>query len=187
MANGDKITGTVEALEVKHTNRGIDINIIKVNGVGYEYGKAMPPCNVGDTVEFIEEYKWNTSRVAYKTLTVPIQSLKGGVQTPSRGGSASHGFPIPLRDKQRSIIRQNALAHATKVVIETDPQAALRKGTSVVDNIISVARRFEEYAAGDIERKEAEARSEAKGLQTEVPGPDRAAQDLPIDVFGDGS
>lgn len=184
MANGDKITGTVEALEVKHTNRGIDINIIKVNGVGYEYGKATPPCNVGDQVEFIEEYKWNTSRVAFKTLQVQGVAYTGGGRKVNNAGQPVYGFPIPLRDKQRSIIRQNSLAHATQVYVAGT--FAIPTGQEVAASIIKMARSFEEYSAGDIERKEAEARkANAKVVPEHVPEKMDVEQDLPIDVFGD--
>ena len=64
-------------------------------------------------------------------------------------------FPVPLMHGDRSIIRQNALTNAREAVahlsfttMPTDAEYASR--------IIAMARMFEEYSAGDIERRAAE-------------------------------
>ena len=86
-------------------------------------------------------------------------SSASGPSTPARsvgGGYGNRGkFPIGKDDGQRSIIRQNSLARS----IEALKAANMFDGmdpNDMVSTIISTARLFEAYSAGDIDREAAE-------------------------------
>ena len=150
------VTGTVEGFNTKFGKYSV-----LVNGTWYgtkEEWAKVKPVN-GDVVEFDDGGAKYTKNMRVVT--------SGGSAAPSGGGSApakpsggySRGsFPIGLEDGQRSIIRQNALTNARELVsktvgLEFDPSAT-------VELIIDIAREFEAYTAGDIERYEAEAKKE---------------------------
>jgi hypothetical protein len=65
--------------------------------------------------------------------------------------ASGYGFPMGLRDKGRAINRQNALTNAVAYlgVLGTDC-AELSP-----DLVIEIARKFEAYTTGDIEREAA--------------------------------
>lgn len=149
---------------------------IKANGVWFSVGWKNPKFNVGDTLDF----KFEESQYGKKIdeATVRVLSKGSGASTPPVSGttpaeaaptpSRSFGppqkvFPVPLMHGDRSIIRQNALTNAREVVIARMPDA-LRDIVDPDDEelarrIIAMARMFEEYSAGDIERRAAEAGS----------------------------
>lgn len=136
---------------------------LKIDDVWYGAFNAsqLNGAAVGDTVDF--EY---VEKGEYK-------NIKGGVVVKSKGSSTigttgnSNGgktysrgtFPIDPLDGQRSIIRQNALTNAVKVYTEamspTTTSATkvpkLDLG-SVVEPLIKLARQFEAYTAGDLDR-----------------------------------
>ncbi|MCP3671852.1 MAG: hypothetical protein GY814_15760 [Gammaproteobacteria bacterium] len=82
---------------------------------------------------------------------------------PKKGGGA-YGltFPIPPLDGQRSIVRQNSLAHATVLV---NNYCSLLADEMLIDErtalVINTAKYFEAYSCGDDVEKEA---SEAVAL-----------------------
>jgi hypothetical protein len=77
-------------------------------------------------------------------------------------GPPARPFPIPLLHGDRAIIRQNALTNAREAVIELITSSgkagdiAMLDDASVAKRIIAMAAIFEEYSAGDIERRLAE-------------------------------
>lgn len=120
--------------------------------------------SVGDVVDFeyIEkgEYKNIKGGVVVKgkgaSVASPTGSANGG-KTYSRGS-----FPIDPLDGQRSIIRQNALTNAVKVYTEAMSPTSTSATkvpkldlSSVAEPIIGLARQFEAYTAGDIDRTNA--------------------------------
>lgn len=152
------ITGVVES--VAHTGKGI-----KVQGEWYGAfaASSLNGCKAGDTVSFA----WSPSKDGrYKNIKGSVNVTGGGAATPASpeasaprsapsGGSygrSSITFPLPPLDGQRVIVRQNALGHATKVVMEQD--GAWTDGvtdTEIADRIINLARQFEAYVAGDLD------------------------------------
>lgn len=65
------------------------------------------------------------------------------------------GFPIDPLDKQRSIIRQNSLAHATSVILNGG--FAFKSPEDMAQAIVGLAPTFEAYSAGDTIREKVEA------------------------------
>ena len=140
---------------------------IKANGEWFSIGFNKPKFNVGDTVDFL--YEDGTYGKQVDTKTVRVLSKGSGEAAPAVSGSTpsasapstgrSFGppqkvFPIPLLHGDRSIVRQNALTNAREVVTSLGCDAM--SDDEVADRIIAMARRFEEYSAGDIERRAAE-------------------------------
>lgn len=148
------VTGTVEGFNTKFGKYSV-----LVNGTWYgtkeEWAKVKPV--KGDVVEFDDGGAKYTKNMKIVTA--------GGGSAPSGGGAAKSGggysrgtFPIGLEDGQRSIIRQNALTNARELVSKTVGESF--DPTATVELIIDIAREFEAYTAGDIERYEAEAKKE---------------------------
>ena len=132
-------------------------------------GFKAPPCSAGDniTVEYGGRYS-------------QMEHLKVNSSVPSHSVSRSAGasvivaptpmdrvqFPIPALAKERSIVRQNALTHANTAMINrlnsTKDAWSKVDNDEYADSVIRMARRFEAYSAGDIERIAVENRSEEK-------------------------
>ena len=160
MAN---INGVVQAMSNKY-----DKYSVLVNETWYS-SKFEISCAKGDTVEFDDgdgkKYCRKLRVVASGGGVAPSGSTGGG-----GGGSAGFtpnraGFPVAVDTKDRSIVRQNSLAHATNIVKHAFPnldldslngeemEIALEK---LVETVIDVARKFEDYSAGDTDMREAQ-------------------------------
>lgn len=86
----------------------------------------------------------------------------GGSPAPSSGGNSTprvpDGFPIPPTHHSRSIVRQNSVTNAVNLFVNTnDSIEGLADLDGVCEEILTIARKFEEYSCGDIERRAAEA------------------------------
>ena len=64
-------------------------------------------------------------------------------------------FPIPALHGDRAIVRQNALARATDLYVAARGGKPFDLEISTLDLVISFARKFEAYTAGDIDLAEA--------------------------------
>ena len=141
------INGVVEAKANK-----FDKFSILVGDIWYS-SKFEIPCNKGDTVEFDnggEGRKWCQklkvvgagSGVSSATSSRPVASMP-----------AATGFPVPMNTKDRSIVRQNALARGVEVAV-----AGQDPGSSAEDlarEALRLARLFEDYTSGDGDVREA--------------------------------
>lgn len=150
-----KVNGTVEAFNTKFGKYSILVN-------GTWYGTKEEWADVkavkGDVVEF------DDGGAKFMKYVKIVSSGGGASAAPAGGGSApakssfSRGtFPIALEDGQRSIIRQNALTNARELVgLTIDSKKGMEDPQGTVALIIELAREFEAYTAGDIERYAAE-------------------------------
>lgn len=152
------VNGVVESLA--RTGKSIKVG-------GEWYGAFSPAslggCKVGDAVSF----SWASSKDGqYKNIKGSVSVVGGGAATPASldapapratAPAASYGrsitFPLPPLDGQRVIVRQNALGHATKVVVELTSKAYDEPATEneLAEAIINLARQFEAYVAGDLD------------------------------------
>jgi hypothetical protein len=160
----EQMTGVVE--DVNPDNKRFKLN----DGNWYSSWNPVEGLGVGKKVSFRYNVKGTyrnvsgTVRVSEMGSVVPAAVGSGGVgaspdtarAAPSRYSRGS--FPIDPLDGQRSIIRQNALTHATEVYLICTNQTDLTKMKveDIADNIIQLANRFERYAAGDLDREAAE-------------------------------
>lgn len=142
---------------------------IQANGERFSVGFNKPKFNVGDTIDFkYEEGSYGkqvdpkTIRVLSKGSGTSAAAPTGNVDTPAAGVAPARTydppqkvFPIPLMHGDRSIIRQNALTNAREAVATLGIQD-MPTDAEYASRIIAMARLFEEYSAGDIERRAAE-------------------------------
>ena len=126
----------------------------KVGGTWIKCGFKNPGVNVGDEVEFDGE----SGTYGVETKSVRIISKGGGAVPSSTGGSPSRSaapmgkvFPIPPLHGDRSIVRQNALARATDLYIGARGSKPFDLDQDTSALIISIARQFEAYTAGDLD------------------------------------
>jgi hypothetical protein len=124
---------------------------INVNGQWYnskpEYVKVMP--KEGDTVDFIAKGKYfNNLKVVSAGGGVSGQAKASGT---AGGGQQTQGFLAVELERNRAIIRQNALtsavnAYAGSLIDVSEEQGQMDE---CIDDIIYIARKFEAYTSGD--------------------------------------
>ncbi len=138
-----------------------------------EIGLRMEPpelYKIGESYDVTTESKYGSERIvavsAVGGASIPVAPFGsvpiGGATKPVR--TYGKEFPVPTLHGDRSIIRQNSLRHATELWTSIQPilpsdnkvpsKIALAKAAEAV---IELARTFEEYSAGDVERRAAEA------------------------------
>ena len=145
---------------------------IKANGEWFSVGFNKPKFNVGDTVDFMYEEGAYGKQVDGKTIRVlskgtgtpPPATAAEAPSAPARSyGPPQKVFPVPLMHGDRSIIRQNALTNAREAFADlvrfnrdAGAKPAILEADEYAACVLAMARMFEEYSAGDIERRAAE-------------------------------
>jgi hypothetical protein len=168
----------VEAISTKQvkTKRGLaDTFSIKCDdGVWYGLGFDKPTFAKGDDITFDFENTAYGNKIKFETVKIN-GSAAPSVSKPSGGltsyqpkapytPAASRPFPIPLTHGDRSIVRQNALTNARELVCATfGSTGVVVDDAAVAKRILNIAQMFEEYSAGDAERRAGEAA--AKGTK----------------------
>lgn len=155
------ITGKVEAISSPNKFGKHSILLDKV-----WYTSLYPvKCDRDDTVEFED---------AGKKYIRDLKVISKGAGGSSGGGGYARsapprtpGFPVGVDTKDRSIVRQNSLGHAVRLVAAmTDASVTedygtweeRETGTEVFAQLcVSVARIFEDYSSGDSDGAEAAA------------------------------
>jgi len=165
------MTGIVEAISTKDVNTKFGNKptfSLKVNGTWVKCGFKNPNAAAGDEVEFdgntgtygLETKAVNVLRKGAGTSPPPATSNTAVAVTRTTGsGYAAKVFPIPPLHGDRAIVRQNALARATDIYIAARGGKPFELEGSNLDFVISLARKFEAYTAGDLDLAEAEAES----------------------------
>lgn len=151
------ITGSIVDITTRSVNTksgpGKVYTVELSDGNKYNCGFKAVTLPKGTVVTFEAEkntYGWQaTSHPKPADGASPAEARKAS------GGYSRGTFPIPLLDGQRSIIRQNALTNARELY-QTFTQEPSASFEDAADRIISIARIFESYSAGDIEAQEAE-------------------------------
>lgn len=104
-----------------------------------------PFLNVKGNVDVVNEPFPVAGSVTPSTGAVPKNS------SPAGGKWAGRQFPVGPLDPERSIIRQNSLGHATEMVNFYGTDA--KTSAECAAEIIEIARMFEAYSAGDLDRE----------------------------------
>lgn len=162
------MTGIVEAVSTKDVNTKFGNKptfSLKINGGWVKCGFKNPNASVGDEVEF--DGNTGTYGLETKAVTVlrkgaavaPSAATSNSTPAPKAVGYVAKVFPIPPLHGDRAIVRQNALARATDIYIAARGGKPFELETSNLDFVISLARKFEAYTAGDLDLAEAEAES----------------------------
>ena len=158
-----QVTGTVEA----KSNKFGKFSILLDNGTWYS-SKYEIKCEKGDVVEFDDGDRKYCQKLKVingggGSSSAPAASSGGTTYTPP----AKSGFPVPIDTKDRSIVRQNALAHATKIFEaclnrmpapekELNAKDFVKFMEKASEDVINIARNFEGYTSGDDDAAEAE-------------------------------
>jgi hypothetical protein len=147
---------------------------IFIDGTKYSAGFKKPVVAIGDAVEFEFKTSQYGNEIVNITKTgagsLPPAASNAALPSPARPSFQAGGkgvFPIPALDGQRAIVRQNALTNARELVAglviastEVKPGDAWtdrqRQLDTLSDEIIRIARKFEAYACGDVDREAAE-------------------------------
>ena len=160
-------TGIVEAVSTKDVSTKFGTKptfSMKVNGTWVKCGFKNPNVAVGYEVEF--DGVSGTYGVETKSVNI---LRKADAPTPSGattaptvaapkaayGGYKEKVFPIPALHGDRAIVRQNALARATDLYIAARGGKPFELEASTLDLVVTLARKFEAYTAGDIDMLEA--------------------------------
>lgn len=146
------VNGKVEAMSNKFGKFSILVNE-KWYSSKFEINASR-----GDVVEFDDGGR----NYAQKLRVVGGSAGASQPEAPANSGptrSAAPGFPVGTSTKDRSIVRQNSLAHATNLVTTTMTKilVELPEDFDGVEKLvetyakltIDVARMYEDYSAGD--------------------------------------
>jgi len=154
-----EITGVVESIGTKEVKTRFGMKptfSMKVDGEWYKLGFTKPKCDKGDEVSFSyvegtygREVDAKAIIVGSGAKSVPTPGAAAPRAAPSYGGKGV--FPIPALDGQRAIVRQNALTNAREAVVASFGGKVFMADAPLADNIISLARKFEAYACGDLD------------------------------------
>jgi hypothetical protein len=133
------------------------------DGQSFETGFKKPPASIGDTVSFEHSFAFRAEQVDMKTFRMgtgaggisSAVSVAGTSLPKAFTGGRDRQFPVPLLHGDRSIVRQNALAHATRLVSSTlnGVNATKSQLMDYAGEVIDIARKFEAYSCGDDERE----------------------------------
>lgn len=175
-SNMAMMTGIVEAVSTKVVNTKFGEKptwSLKVNGTWVKAGFKDPKTKAGDEVEF--DGVTTTYGLETKTVTiikigtgvvpvaasVPVVTSSTATAVPKTSYTrADKVFPIPPLHGDRSIVRQNALARATDLYIGARGGKPFEFDVASLDLVISFARKFEAYTAGDLDMAQAVKESE---------------------------
>ena len=167
------MTGTVESISTKDVNTKFGTKptfSMKVNGTWIKCGFKDPGVQVGYEVEF----DGISGTYGVETKSVNVLKKGGGTPAPAKEASVSapkavYGgskvFPIPALHGDRAIVRQNALARATDLYIAARGGKPFELEGGNLDFVISLARKFEAYTAGDLDMAEAMAEDKEENTQ----------------------
>lgn len=140
------VTGVVEAYSKTKYGYGI-----LVDGNWYN-SKYEIKAEKGDEVSFED---------GGKTYCQKLKVINGGGGSTSASKPAgkthfSKGvFPIPANDGQRAILRQNALTNSVNLFCHNTEGTLEDIDSETIQKIVEVARAFEAFTAGDIDKEAA--------------------------------
>lgn len=144
-----------------------DVWDVEVDGETFSYGFKKPPFNAGDEVNFAfteDKYGKKIDVTSVRVLSAGSGGGKGSViPSPVAPSKPSYGptpkpFPIPPLHGDRAIVRQNSLTNARELFcscVLAVPEVPLEDFEKHAATIITIARIFEAYSAGDSDMKEA--------------------------------
>jgi len=169
------IHGVVEAVSKKEVKTKFGMKptfAIKVDGEWYSCGFTDPRAGSGDEVTFEFTAGRYGNEIDKGTLMrtgsgkpVPAPAVADNpAAAPAPKSAPMRPFPIPALHGDRAIIRQNALAHATRIISHSMQPGSAFSIEDVTTTVITMARKFEAYACGDLDAAQAAAKLVEKEL-----------------------
>jgi hypothetical protein len=167
------LRGTVNNIDIKMVTTKFGNKptyTLTINGDRYSSGFTKPGVSVGDEVQF----DFASGKYGNDIVKGSLTKVGGGAAAPSpapheapastsvpKNNSAAgyKPFPIPLLHGDRAIVRQNALTNARSLVESVASFTRVSPENLIDDQvkeILRVARIFEAYSCGDLERQEVE-------------------------------
>ncbi len=137
----------------------------KAEGDWYKMGFKKPAFKEGDDITFDFTEGSYGKEVTDGSVVVAGRSAAPAPRAPSPVPASvpKVGFPIAPLDGQRSIIRQNCVTNAREVFVAAHGgKPFAMSADEVADAIISLARKFEAYSAGDLDVAVAKAKVAAE-------------------------
>ena len=146
------VTGTVKVCKASKFGWGLLLE--EEDGKWYN-SKFEIKANAGDNVTFDDGGKNYVNKLKVNTGGVVA---KAGSVTTTTAPPKMHLLPVPL-DNSRAIIRQNALTNARELYVAavSFDKMESQSAQEITDNIIVIARIFENYTSGDADMEKAEA------------------------------
>lgn len=174
------ITGTVESQSKKEVKTKFGMKptwSLKIDGEWYACGFTDPRVTAGDVIAFSftegkygkEIDKGSIMKTGAAPAT-PTYTPVAPAAAPKIGAAISNRpFPIPPLHGDRAIIRQNALAHAARLVASGLASGADEPtDDTLAERVIHLARRFEAYSCGDLDVAKAKEIAVKKSLEAEL-------------------
>lgn len=156
------ITGIVQ--EVNNNGMGKGSNIMVD---GRKFGCYDPiktgidVVSVGDEVSFAWATKGQYTNIMGRVNKTGNTGTPTATPAPASGGGNKGGgqsgdfvFPIPALNYQRSVVRRDAIHSAVALFVSTEADAGM-DAVQAAERVVTIARVFEEYEAGDLDEKEA--------------------------------
>lgn len=159
----DVVQGYVEGFDTKPVSGGkFTVHYVIVNGERVSVGFSKPTVNVGDEVTIPYEIKYGEKQMPkgakIRQGSVPASSFTTPSAGRSSGGGGSTGgrqFPVPPTSSERTIVRQNSVSNAARIISALIGEGGVAPGKEA-QAVIDLAREFEEYSCGDLERRASE-------------------------------
>ena len=169
-----KVSGVVKGVyskpvTTKFGNKNV-YDMLLDDGNYYKHGFKKPNVEVGDSVTI----EYEVDKYGNKILKLSSGATGSSAPTDNQGTAApsthstqtysiknSKPFPVPFDHGDRSIIRQNSLTNARELVDAIWQNYGVGDESpideDVIDRILKIAYKFEEYSSGDREAKAADA------------------------------
>ncbi len=126
----------------------------KADGDWYKCGFKVPPFKEGDEVTFKFTEGTYGREVDMDSISIGGSASVPPARSGSTGSTASaprSAFPISPLDGQRSIIRQNCVTQARELYVGSKGGKVFDFTPATADEVIAMARKFEAYAAGELD------------------------------------
>lgn len=148
--------GTISQTDSKEVNTKFGSKATysyNIDGTWYRNGFKQAPVSQGDEVEFeFKETQYGKELINIRKIgtgSVPANDEPSAAPQRSGANPLYAEFKVDM-PKDRAIIRQNALTHATNVVM-SDGTLVDATTDMVAAEVIRIARLFESYSTGELD------------------------------------
>lgn len=169
-----KVSGSIKSM--RKDRKGFQLD----NGEWYSAYRPLPEAlGQGVVVEFdfVSKGQWKNIQGSVQTVAGATSTNETSQAHEATGGGATapqlpnhylntnyasliKQFPLPFDHPDRAIVRQNSLTNAVNLLTSMGHDLSKMKVDNMVDHVLEIAQKFEEYSTGDLERKALDALTE---------------------------
>jgi hypothetical protein len=170
-----KVSGAIKAM--RKDRKGFQLD----NGEWYSAYRPLPEAlGQGVVVEFdfVSKGQWKNINGSVQTVSGATSTHDASQAPEATGGGTKFApqlpnhyqntnyaslikqFPLPFDHPDRAIVRQNSLTNAVNLLTSMGMDLTKVGVDHMVDHVLEVAQKFEEYSTGDLERKALDAITE---------------------------